>query len=89
MIAMIYVLYQLTQAQPHPVFGKLSLVWNVLAVATWLSLVLTGFLVWGCVAAWRQGCYARAVRVYYSAVALAAACWVPFVVYWDLVRPAW
>jgi hypothetical protein len=41
------------------------------------------------VAAWRQGWWSRTGRVYYTLVALAALCWVPFVFYWDLVRPTW
>jgi dienelactone hydrolase len=89
MTAMIYVLYQLVLAVPHPALTRLGLIWNALVAATWLSLILAVFVSWGCVAAWRQGWWSRAGRVYYTLVALVALCWVPFAFYWDLVRPTW
>jgi dienelactone hydrolase len=87
--AMTYVLYQLVMAAPHPVIARLGLIWNALAVATWLSLVLAVLVGRGCVRAWRQGWWSRASRVYYTLVALAAVAWVPFILYWDLARPTW
>jgi hypothetical protein len=87
--AMTYVLYQLVMAVPHPVITHLGAAWNALAAATWLSLLLAVLVGRGCVAAWRQGWWSWAGRVYYTLVALAAASWVPFVVYWDLARPTW
>jgi dienelactone hydrolase len=87
--ALTYVLYQLVMAVPHPVITRLGLIWNALAAATWLSLVLAVLVCGGCVAAWRQGWWTRAGRVYYTLVALAGLGWLPFVVYWDLVLPAW
>jgi dienelactone hydrolase len=87
--AMTYVLYQLVMAVPHPVITRLGLIWNGLAAATWLSLVLGVLVCRGCVAAWRHGWWSRAGRVYYTLVALAAVAWMPFVVYWDLARPTW
>jgi hypothetical protein len=89
MVAMTYVLYQLVMAVPHPVVTRLGLIWNGLAAATWLSLVLVVLVSRGCLAAWRGGWWSRAGRVYYTLVALAAVAWVPFVVYWDLARPTW
>jgi pimeloyl-ACP methyl ester carboxylesterase len=89
MSAMTYVLYQLVMAVPHPVITRLGLIWNGLAAATWLSLVLVVLVCRGCVAAWRYSWWSRAGRVYYTLVALAAVAWVPFVVYWDLARPTW
>jgi hypothetical protein len=89
LIAMTYVLYQLVMAVPHPVVARLGLIWNGLAGATWLSLVLVVLVAQGCLAAWRNGWGSRAGRVYYTVVALAGLCWVPFVFYWDLVRPTW
>jgi dienelactone hydrolase len=89
LLAMTYVFYQLVQAQPHPVLARLDVVWDVLAGATWLSLVLVVLVGGGCLAAWRNGWWSRIGRVYYTVVAVAALCWVPFVFYWDLVRPAW
>jgi hypothetical protein len=68
---------------------RLGLIWNIFAAATWLSLVLGVLVVRGCVVAWRNGWWSRPGRVYYTLVALVALCWVPFVFYWDLVRPAW
>jgi fermentation-respiration switch protein FrsA (DUF1100 family) len=85
---MTYVLYQLVMAKPHPVLGHLTLIWNALAVATWLSLVLVVVIGCDCLLAWRQGVWSRIGRVYYSLVALAGICWVPFAWYWDLWRPA-
>jgi hypothetical protein len=87
--AMTYVLYQLVMAAPHPVITRLGLIWNALAAATWLSLVLVVLVCVGCVAAWRHGWWSRMGRVYYTVVALAGVGWVPFVVYWELARPAW
>jgi dienelactone hydrolase len=89
MSAMTYVLYQLVMAVPHPVITRLGLIWNALAVATCLSLVLLVLVCGGCIAAWRHGWWTRAGRVYYTLVALAGLGWVPFVVYWDLALPAW
>jgi hypothetical protein len=89
MVAMTYVLYQLVMAVPHPVITRLGLIWNGLATATWLSLVLVVLVCRGCLAAWRDGWWSWAGRAYYTLVALAAVAWVPFVVYWDLARPTW
>jgi dienelactone hydrolase len=87
--SMTYLSYQLVQARPHPVFAKLALIWNVLVSATWVSILLTLGLVCACVAARRYGRGSRIGRVYYSAIAAVSICWIPFVIYWDLVRPAW
>jgi pimeloyl-ACP methyl ester carboxylesterase len=87
--AMTYVLYQLVMAGPHPVITHLTLIWNTLVVATWLSLILIFLVCRGCFAAWRHGWWSRIGRLYYTLVALTALAWVPFTVYWDLVRPTW
>src|SRR5262249_19571087 len=87
--AMTYVLYQLVQAAPHPILARLGLIWNATAVAAGLSLALVVLVGRDCAAAWRQGWWSPAGRVYYTLVALVAVCWVPFVFYWDFVRPAW
>jgi dienelactone hydrolase len=89
LIGMTAILYRLVQTRPDPVIERLGLFWNVLVAATWLSLGLGALVALGCVAAWRHGWWSRAGRVGYTLVALAAAAWVPFVVYWDLVRPVW
>jgi dienelactone hydrolase len=89
LIAMIYVLYQLVQAVPHPLFARLSLVWNTLVAATWLSLLLVVLVGHGCIRAWRHGWWSRTGRVYYTLLALVGLGWVPFVFYWDLLRPEW
>jgi hypothetical protein len=87
--AMSYVLYQLVQAGPHPVVSWISVVWNSLAAAAWLSLVLVALFLWGIIAAWRHGWWSWAGRAYYTVVAVVAVCWLPFIFYWDLLRPAW
>jgi pimeloyl-ACP methyl ester carboxylesterase len=89
MSAMTYVLYQLVMAVPHPVITRLGLIWNGLAAATWLSLILVVLVCGGCIGAWRHGWWTRAARAYYTVVALAGLAWVPFVVYWELAIPAW
>jgi dienelactone hydrolase len=89
MSAMTYVLYQLVMAVPHPVISRLGLIWNALAAATWISLVLVVLVCGGCIAAWRHGWWSWVGRVYYTVVALAGLAWVPFVVYWELARPVW
>jgi dienelactone hydrolase len=89
LVGVVYVLYHLVQAAPHAMLPRLGLIWNVLAAATWLSLVLGVLVARGCIVAWRDGWWWRAGRVYYTLVALVTLCWVPFVFYWDLVRPAW
>src|SRR5262249_50670775 len=89
MIALTYVLYQLVMALPHPVITRLGLIWTALAAATWLSLILVVLVCGSCIAAWRHGWWTRAGRVYYTLVALAGLGWLPFVVYWDVVLPAW
>jgi hypothetical protein len=86
---MTYLSYQLVQARPHPVFTRLASIWNVLAGATWVSIVLTVVLVWACFLAWRYDRGSRVSRVYYSAISIVAIGWVQFVIYWDLVRPVW
>jgi hypothetical protein len=87
--AMTYVLYQLVMAGPHPVITRLGLIWNALATATWVSLVLMVLVCGGCIAAWRHGWWSRAGRVYYTLVALAGIGWVPFLLYWELAWPTW
>jgi hypothetical protein len=66
-----------------------SLIWNALAGATWLSLARLVVIGRGCIFAWFQGAWPRRLRVYYSLLALAGLFWVPFALYWDLLRPAW
>ncbi len=87
--AFVYVLYQVAQADPHPLFEWLATAWNLLVAATWLSLVLGGLIVRECVAAWRGGWRTVPAGAYYAQVAAAAISWVPFVFYWDLLWPAW
>jgi dienelactone hydrolase len=87
LVAMVFVLYQLVQAQRHPVLDHLGVIWNTMAVAAWLSLALVAVVVYGSVAAWRNAWWTRAGRVYYTLVGLVALGWVPFVFYWDLARP--
>jgi pimeloyl-ACP methyl ester carboxylesterase len=89
LLTLVYVLYHLVQAAPHPLLARLDLIWNLLAAATWLSLVLAVLVGRGCIAAWRHGWWSRTGRVYFTLVVLVALCWVPFVVYWDLVHPTW
>jgi dienelactone hydrolase len=89
LLAMTWVAYLLVQASPHPLFAWLGVVWNAMAVATWLSLALVAGVAWNCLRAWRQGWWLLASRLAYTLVALAGLCWVSFVFYWDLVRPAW
>jgi hypothetical protein len=87
MSAMTYVLYQLVMARPHPLLPHLGLVWNTLAAATWLSLVLIVVIIRDCLVAWGQGAWSRIGRVFYSLVAVAGLLWIPFAWYWDLLRP--
>jgi dienelactone hydrolase len=87
--ALTAVLYCLVQAQPDPVIERLRLAWDALAGAAWLSLALTALVTAGCVTAWRKGWWPPVVRVYYTLVAFIALCWVPFLFYWDVARPAW
>jgi dienelactone hydrolase len=87
--AMTYVLYQLVMAVPHPVVDRLGLIWNALAAATWLSLLLVVLVGVGTALAWRHGWWSRIGRLYYTLIALAGLVWVPFVLYWDLARPTW
>jgi dienelactone hydrolase len=89
MVAMTYVLYQLVMAVPHPVIARLGLIWNVIAGAAWLSLLLVVLVGLGCIAAWRKGWWSWTGRAYYTLVGLVALCWLPFVLYWDLLRPVW
>jgi hypothetical protein len=89
LITFVYVVYQLSQAAPHPVFGWLDGIWDLFAVATWLSLVLLVIVGRGCVGAWRERRGSWTSRLYYTTVALVALLWVPFAVYWDLVIPGW
>jgi len=89
LIAEMYVLYQLVQAVPHPVLGRHALIWDLFAAATWLSLILAVWIGYRCTVAWCHSRWPRTGRVYYTVVALVALFWIPFVVYWDLVRPAW
>ncbi len=89
LIALTFVLYQLVQARPHPLFERLDLVWNALVAATWLSLALVVLVGLGCLAAWRRGWWSRIGRACYTLVALVGLAWIPFVFYWDLLRPAW
>ena len=84
---MTYVLYPLVMAVPHPVLVHLTLIWNALAAATWLSLALVVVIGRDCLVAWGIGAWSRSGRVYYSFVALVGLLWVPFAWYWDLWRP--
>ena len=43
-VSLVYVLRQLVEADPSPLFAWLPTVWNSLVIATWLSLVLTVYL---------------------------------------------
>jgi pimeloyl-ACP methyl ester carboxylesterase len=88
LITFTYIVYQLVQAVPNPIFTSLGLIWNSLAIATWLSLVLVLLVCYSCLAAWRHGRGSRAGRIYYTLVTLVSLTWIPFVIYWDLVRPA-
>ena len=85
----VYVVYQLTQAAPHPVLDHFVLIWNLFAAATWLSLVLLLIVGRSYVAAWRNGKWSWTGRVYYTVLVLVGVCWVPFAVYWDLILPTW
>ncbi len=89
LVAMTYLLHQLVMARPHSALDHLGLIWNALVGAAWLSLVLVVLVCYGCVGLWRSSAWSRAGRVYYTLVALTAGCWVPFLFYWDLVRPTW
>jgi dienelactone hydrolase len=89
LVAMTYIFYQLVQAQPHPLFEHLTLIWNSIAAASWLSILLVALVYRGCVLAWRRGWWSRSQRVYYTLVSLAGLCWLPFAWYWDLLRPTW
>jgi pimeloyl-ACP methyl ester carboxylesterase len=88
-VALTYVLYQLVMAMPDPMYARLNLIWNVISAATWLALALLVLIGRDCIAAWSGGAWSRTKRVYYTLVALTGLCWVPFAVYWDLLRPAW
>jgi pimeloyl-ACP methyl ester carboxylesterase len=88
LLTLTFVLHNLVQGTPQ-MLGRLDLIWNLLAAATWLSLILTVWLGYRCVVAWRHGQWSRIGRVYYTIVQCVALCWIPFVVYWDLVRPTW
>jgi hypothetical protein len=89
LLTLTYVLYHLVQATPHPLLTQLDLIWNLFAAATWLSLVLTVWIGYRCTVAWRHGRWSRIGRIYYTLVVAVALCWIPFVFYWDLVRPTW
>jgi dienelactone hydrolase len=89
LFSLIYVLRQLVEADPHPLLAWLPTVWNSLVVATWLSLVLTVYLLRTYAAAWRSGCWSLAAKTYHALAAVAAVGWVSFVYYWDLIRPTW
>jgi pimeloyl-ACP methyl ester carboxylesterase len=89
LLAMTYVLYQLVQAQPNPLFAHLASVWNGIALATWLSFLLVVLVVRGCILAWRQGSWSRSERVFCALVAVAGLAWLPFAFYWDLLWTAW
>jgi dienelactone hydrolase len=89
LVTFVCVVYQLSQAAPHPVFGWLDRIWDLFAVATWISLVLLVIVGRGCVVAWREHKGSWTGRLYYTAVALVALLWVPFAVFWDLVIPGW
>ncbi len=89
LFSLVYVLRQLVEADPSPLFAWLPTVWNSLVIATWLSLVLTVYLLRTYAAAWRSGCWSWAKKTYHALVAVAAVGWVSFVYYWDLIRPAW
>jgi dienelactone hydrolase len=88
-VGLIYIVYQLVQAAPNPLYARLEMTWNAIAVATWLSLVLVVLVAWSCVAAWRNGWWSWPGRVAYTVVALMGLCWAPFVFYWDMARPVW
>jgi dienelactone hydrolase len=74
MAAITYVFYQLVMAIPDPMFAHLNLIWNGLAGATWLSLVLVVVISRNCIVAWSEGAWPRALRVYYTLVALTGLC---------------
>jgi dienelactone hydrolase len=88
LVAFTYVSYQLV-ATPQPMLARLALIWNALALAAWLSVVLIALLVLGTIRAWRNGWGSQFGRGYRTLVVAVSLCWVPFLFYWDLLRPTW
>lgn len=85
--AMIYLLYYLVMAAPHPALSWLRSAWIGLAIATLLSAMLGVLFLKGCIDAWRLSWWSQGWRVYYTVVGVAVLAWLPFVFYWDLWRP--
>jgi dienelactone hydrolase len=88
LVALIYVLHQIADAEPHPVLENLPTLWNVLVTATWISLVAGALFLRRYVSAWGTRKISRPAAVYYAVVGLAVILWIPFVYYWDLLLPA-
>jgi dienelactone hydrolase len=89
MVAMTYVFYHLIDAQPNPVIASLDRFWNAISAATWLSLVLMIMVGYDYIRSRRTHRWSRAARIYYGLVMLTGLLWIPFVLYWDLLLPAW
>jgi uncharacterized protein len=87
LFGMMYVLYQVATADPHPLLQWLPTVWNVLVATSWVSIALSVFSVRACWLAWCNGWWIPVVRVYYTVVVIAALSWLPFIYYWDMTRP--
>ncbi len=53
-----------------------------------LAVVFTGGVLGFAVRAWRERVWSQAARIHYTVVAIAATCYVPFLLYWNLLaRP--
>jgi CubicO group peptidase (beta-lactamase class C family) len=63
-------------------FGLTPLLKGLLA-ATWVSAVLAGFAVLGCLVAWRQGYWRFTGRLHYTLVALAGVAFIWFLYSWN------
>lgn len=85
---LLYVLYQVADAEPNPLYANLTLAWNVLVAATWCSLITGALFLQQGLAAWGKKQLSPAALVYYALVGLAVLSWAPFVYYWDLLLPA-